>query len=59
MANFVTTDNLGDDLAVSEDDDLVHVVAAQVAIPASLTDLTATNLQAAIQELATRVAALE
>jgi hypothetical protein len=58
MANFVTEENLGTDIAVGNDDK-IHVVAANVAIPASLTDLTATTLQAAVQELATRVAALE
>lgn len=56
--NFITAANLGTDLAIGEDDKL-HVEAAEVDIPASLTNLTATKLQAAIQELANRVAALE
>lgn len=56
--NFVAAENLGTDIAPGEDDKL-HVVAANVDIPASLTNLTATKLQAAIQELANRVAALE
>ena len=56
MANFVTTDNLGDNFDVGETE--IQVDAATVDVTAA-TNITATTLIAALSEIGSRLNAIE
>lgn len=56
MANFVTIENLGDNFDVGETE--IQVDAATIDVTAA-TNITATELIAALSELGSRVEALE